>query len=50
MFHNDFLESLALYEIIWKNIVESGRLQMTMLGCSLLGILKEMRCRGAENS
>jgi hypothetical protein len=30
MFNNLFFENYAVYEIIWKNIVEWGRLQITI--------------------
>ena len=30
MFDNLFLESHAVYEITWKNVVEPGRPQMTI--------------------
>jgi hypothetical protein len=30
MFSNFFFENRAVYEIMWKNIVEWGRLQMTI--------------------
>jgi len=31
MFSNDYNENRALYEIMWKNTLEPGRLQMTIL-------------------
>ena len=30
MFNNSFFENRTLYEIMWKNIVDRGRLQMTI--------------------
>jgi len=30
MFNNFFFEHLAVYKIMWKNMVEAGRLQMTI--------------------
>jgi hypothetical protein len=30
MFHNIFLENPAVYDIMWKNIIQRGRPQMTI--------------------